>query len=674
VSPGLKVGLMFVACVWTAATVLTAIWAAWSFSVGNFSTVAPLHFLRATARLTATALFVPFASLLISAYKCGGGKKWSSSEWDCYGPEHVTIMSVVSILLPFFWAFTTCVAAVFFDKDYISPNITARAHGRVAFVMITIKMVLTLVFTVAGEGDAWVLHVLVVAAGVAWMYLFLRYLPFYRQVRAGKRGLWPCFAAPTHLPPPPPPPPPPRPPLPQVMNQAWTAMGSVYTWAGICAIVARLLDDPKAAVAGYAFYLGVPVAAYGGYALAFMRYERLGAAIAADAAESVATASGLSRFAPATPYDVEMRARFLLRNVLVAAQAGGRSGKSHAVPSHVGASKRQVQPHGGEASRRGSAMSHGSHGGSGAGDGGHAYALAPHSATRRGSAASRASHGARGSGVEAGTHATGGGWGAFQDAMRHNPAAQAGYLPVAAHSRTDRADSGVDGGDGGVERRTSSRGRAASRSRSPAAVRGPSSGRASVHGPTDGATDDHSHTAPRSRADRRGSAASAGPRGRRDSAASRPLSAEPALDRGGDAHGWHEERRGHASAGDAESRRLLDSEEPPADGLGEEEVAEVSDRWGGVAAVLTTRWPLWTHGVGTGHLQGGGHVRHGGVVHLCVIGAAAPLLRKLHPGEAACSAHSPHLLLLIVAARRPRIHRRPCSASSATVMRRWRFW
>jgi len=56
-----KLSLLFLACTWTAATIATAVWAAYSFSVGNFSTVAPLKFLRATAKLTATALFVPFA-------------------------------------------------------------------------------------------------------------------------------------------------------------------------------------------------------------------------------------------------------------------------------------------------------------------------------------------------------------------------------------------------------------------------------------------------------------------------------------------------------------------------------------------------------------------------------------------------------------------------------------
>lgn len=84
VSPIFKLTLLFGACVWVAVTVAIIIWAAYSFSIGNFSTVAPLKFLRATARLTATALFVPFATIFISVYKCKAHYTWSVTNWECY--------------------------------------------------------------------------------------------------------------------------------------------------------------------------------------------------------------------------------------------------------------------------------------------------------------------------------------------------------------------------------------------------------------------------------------------------------------------------------------------------------------------------------------------------------------------------------------------------------------
>jgi hypothetical protein len=286
VSPLLKVSLLLLACCWVAATVLVVIWAAYSFSVGNFSTVAPLKFLRATARLTATALFVPFATLLISAYKCKEGGHWSVTDWECYGTEHSLIMLLVSILLPCFWAFTLCVSAVFFDKDMSSNNITAKAHGRVALLMISIKTALTLVFTVAADVNPWFLHIVVLGSGIVWLYLFLRFLPFYNQR----------------------------------MNQAWSASASIFLWGAICAILAKVLNDPESGVAGYVFYIGSPTAAYAGYALAFMRFERLSGRQQSGA---------ILLKTPKTPWDVELRVRYLLRDIIETAQKAHGHGHGH---------------------------------------------------------------------------------------------------------------------------------------------------------------------------------------------------------------------------------------------------------------------------------------------------------------------------------------------------------
>jgi hypothetical protein len=64
VAPLAAVVLLFIACVWITATIAAAAWSAYSFSVGDFSTVLPLKFLRATGGLT-VVLFVPVAGLLV---------------------------------------------------------------------------------------------------------------------------------------------------------------------------------------------------------------------------------------------------------------------------------------------------------------------------------------------------------------------------------------------------------------------------------------------------------------------------------------------------------------------------------------------------------------------------------------------------------------------------------
>lgn len=66
VSPLFKLSLLFIVAAWIAATVVAVAYSAYGFSAGDFSTVLPLKFLRATARLT-VVMFVPFASVLVSA-------------------------------------------------------------------------------------------------------------------------------------------------------------------------------------------------------------------------------------------------------------------------------------------------------------------------------------------------------------------------------------------------------------------------------------------------------------------------------------------------------------------------------------------------------------------------------------------------------------------------------
>ena len=80
INPTFKLALLFTAAGWIAATVAAVAYSAYGFSAGNFTTVLPLKFLRATARLT-VVLFVPFASLLVRPARrvtcCVGGSAQS---------------------------------------------------------------------------------------------------------------------------------------------------------------------------------------------------------------------------------------------------------------------------------------------------------------------------------------------------------------------------------------------------------------------------------------------------------------------------------------------------------------------------------------------------------------------------------------------------------------------
>lgn len=276
VNPLFKLVLVIASSFWVACILAAAIYSAYSFSIGNFTTVFPLKFLRATARLTTAVLFIPLASLLVSVYRCKAGETWASSDLRCFGIQHGPLVAVVSILLPFFCIFSLCVSAVFFNRDYRSPSVIARAHGRVGVMMIVIKASLTFMFNAGGDAEPWILHIVVIALGALWLWMWLHFLPHFTQ--------W--------------------------YNQAWSAFGAVFLWAGLCGALAKILDDPEAGVGGYVFFIGIPSAAYTGYALAYMRFASFA---------RIGTPGGRPL---RTPYEVELRARYLLRDVLTAARKG----------------------------------------------------------------------------------------------------------------------------------------------------------------------------------------------------------------------------------------------------------------------------------------------------------------------------------------------------------------
>jgi hypothetical protein len=280
VSATLKLVLLFFSAAWVAAIIVAAVYSALAFSAGSeFTTVLPLKFLRATARLTAAVLFMPLATMLISIYKCAPGATWAGSAFACFGTEHSLLMALVTALLPFFFGFSLCVSAVFIDRDYRSTNVVARAHGRVSITMISIKTLVTLVFTVGAELPPLLLQSFLLLMGALWLAAWLRHLPMLTP--------W--------------------------VNQAWVAVGAVFLWASACAVLGTLLDNPASGVAGYLFFAGTPIAAYCGYATAVARFESF---------------SGAPGSGPPlrTPYDVELRARYLMARAARAGGSGGGSG------------------------------------------------------------------------------------------------------------------------------------------------------------------------------------------------------------------------------------------------------------------------------------------------------------------------------------------------------------
>jgi hypothetical protein len=420
---------------WIVLTVLAIVFSAHSFVLGRFRTMVPLKFLRATARLTATVLFLPFNQILVSTFVCDEGAQWSNTSVSCSSGGFKMIQSLSGLLMPTFALFALVVSAVFFERsdpwrplgssgavgiaaEYRSAAagdgaatglavgsnngatglstrvgasataaaaagsqgparvdasavrsgaaaalaaekrrllLVSRSHGRSSFAVVAVKLMLAVVFAFAAKVNAWLLHAAVIGAGVVVLWTHAWYLPY--EVQA--------------------------------MNRLWSAFAAVFLWASVTGLLARVWNGatpdvaaeaaagaaaPVAAAAtdalaaGYVLCFGLPIAAFAGYALARMRFERFlrpisvanthglggqGASDAGDWAGDRAGAGSSSGPGGATgghtgghinsPWDVELRARAIMQSYLevlekVARNKGQKSAQALARAQAVAAS------------------------------------------------------------------------------------------------------------------------------------------------------------------------------------------------------------------------------------------------------------------------------------------------------------------------------------------------
>lgn len=169
---------------------------------------------------------------------------------------------------------------------------------------LIIKLVLTIFFNYADQVHPWVLITFLIASSLAWMFLFLYYLPFYSpraKFVAAARYL-PASAC-SHVPactlPPPPAltaslPPCLLTPSPQPRSQVEVAFTAVFAWATVCVVLSEVDNSSKDA-AGVVFWMALPFVALAGAYAVSVRIKTL--------------RSTMMR----SPYLVELRTRYLLQ-------------------------------------------------------------------------------------------------------------------------------------------------------------------------------------------------------------------------------------------------------------------------------------------------------------------------------------------------------------------------
>lgn len=235
---GLVLIALIVACAVTTASAFA------NARIGSF-TMGPVRFLRGSAQLVTTAVYIPLASSLIQVLQCPDGASWlgQGAKWECWGWRHSILSSAVLLALVMFLLLTAVCVAVFFNRTPSSRNVLSRAHGRVHVAMIVVKTVLPLVYALDHAVSATVLVAVCLASGFTWFGLYATYLPYHDQF----------------------------------INRLQCGFAAVHIWATLCLGYAVMYADDVAETHAAAKFLiiGAPFAAASGFAVAASRFAAL---------------------------------------------------------------------------------------------------------------------------------------------------------------------------------------------------------------------------------------------------------------------------------------------------------------------------------------------------------------------------------------------------------------
>lgn len=228
--------------------------------------------LRLGARVAIQGLWMPIMINLASAFVCADKGVWFTSTLTCWTGPHLGIVVSSAILIPtaLLW-FGTC-ALTYIDRvpDYTGKkNLMAAAHGRVDAAVLLLKTVLALFYTFAEESNnTWAFVLPALAAGLAWSYLYVRFLPYHNNR----------------------------------LNKIQVAFSFVYNSACVCALLATGLGSTGGTTGMIAFLFMIPLSLYSGWSVADMTARQYSTGRNARGHE----------LEMSSPYAMELRARALL--------------------------------------------------------------------------------------------------------------------------------------------------------------------------------------------------------------------------------------------------------------------------------------------------------------------------------------------------------------------------
>lgn len=232
--------------------------------------------LRLLTYVTLQGFIVPVYATLGAVYSCVGTWQPSSAAaaLPCWQGAHAAAVFAACTLLPLASVYLFAAALVVVDRRSSKKNCTGAPHGRVFAALFAIKAALALFAGVtAGAVNPWLYTFVIAAGSSAWLWLFASYLPYHLQ--------W--------------------------LNAVQGAAAAAVLSACACGFLSLGVANPSASVGAIAWLMLLPTSLYSGASLMAARWRSFGAT-----AEL------------ASPYAVEIRARFLLADSAQPAPAAGR--------------------------------------------------------------------------------------------------------------------------------------------------------------------------------------------------------------------------------------------------------------------------------------------------------------------------------------------------------------
>lgn len=297
-------------------------WAMRSFTKGEIGSLWPIRLLAAIGTFSASVAFIPLITVLLSTFQCDTHELpfWQVSDektdgrsdrsqadsgctklcvkalgapisfftlisirfllvvlqdagYVCYSCVHLAISVIAGILAVFFVINCALFALVFYESHPLSSNLGGKSHGRVDFLFLIMKTLLVVTIDVLPTklGSQWAIVGINIGAGCAWVAMIYTFMPYTQ-----------------HL-----------------MNRLFMSCGTAYLYAGICLAVQT--GQPQWGAAPAAFlYIGLPTAFLAGIYLADYRRRSI-------------MAVPVSKMA--SPFDVDIKARYLLQGAVSATLA-----------------------------------------------------------------------------------------------------------------------------------------------------------------------------------------------------------------------------------------------------------------------------------------------------------------------------------------------------------------